>query len=86
VPAGSPLHRIEDVDREAVRIAVTAKSAYDLFLTRSLKHAQLVRAATTPESIDMMVAQELDAVAAVRTALVTPARQLGARVLSGHVQ
>ena len=63
VPAGSPLRRIEDVDRDGVRIAVTAKSAYDLFLTRELKHAQLVRAATTPESIDLMVAQKLDALA-----------------------
>jgi polar amino acid transport system substrate-binding protein len=85
VPAGSALRRIEDVDRDGVRIAVTARSAYDLFLTRELKHAQLVRAATTPESIEMMRAQKLDAVAAVRTALVSSAGQLpGARVLSGH--
>jgi polar amino acid transport system substrate-binding protein len=85
VPAGSPLRRIEDVDRDGVRIAVTAKSAYDLFLTRELKHAQLVRAATTPESIDLMVAQKLDALAAVRTALVAAVRQVnGAQILSGH--
>ncbi|HUR58313.1 MAG TPA: ABC transporter substrate-binding protein [Opitutaceae bacterium] len=85
VPAGSPLRRIEDVDRDGVRIAVTAKSAYDLFLTRELKHARLLRAGTTPESIDMMVAQKLDAVAAVRTALVSGAPQVpGSRVLSGH--
>ena len=84
-PAGSPLQRIEDVDREGVRIAVTAKSAYDLFLSRDLKHAQLVRAATTPESIDMMMAQKLDAVAGVKAALVTSARQIpGSRVLNGH--
>ena len=84
VPAGSPLRRIEDVDREGVRIAVTAKSAYDLFLSRDLKRAQLVRAATTPESLDLMVAQKLDAVAAVRTALVEPARKLGGQVMRGH--
>ena len=85
VPAGSPLQRIEDVDREGVRIAVTAKSAYDLFLTRELKHAQLVRAATTPESFDLMRSQKLDAVAAVRTALVPAAREIpGSRVMSGR--
>jgi polar amino acid transport system substrate-binding protein len=85
VPANSPLRRIDDVDAEGVRVAVTAKSAYDLFLTRELKHAQLVRAATTPESIDLMEAQTLDAVAAVRTVLVAAARRLqGSRVLSGH--
>src|SRR3954463_15191757 len=44
VPADSPLRRIEDVDREGVRIAVGAKSAYDLYLTRTLKRARLVRA------------------------------------------
>jgi polar amino acid transport system substrate-binding protein len=85
VPAGSPLQRIEDVDRAGVRIAVTSKSAYDLFLTRELKQAQLVHAATTPESIEMMGAQQLDAVAAVRTALAPVARRIpGSRVLSGH--
>src|SRR5467141_4478263 len=44
VPAGSPIRTIADVDREGVRIAVAAKSAYDLYLSRSLKCAQLVRA------------------------------------------
>ena len=43
VPAGSSLRSLADVDREGVRIAVSEKSAYDLFLTRSLKHATLVR-------------------------------------------
>src|SRR6266851_7844279 len=37
VPADSPLRAIEDVDRNGVRIAVGAKSAYDLYLTRTLK-------------------------------------------------
>jgi polar amino acid transport system substrate-binding protein len=85
VPAGSALQGIEDVDREGVRIAVTAQSAYDLFLSRELKHAQIVRAVNTPQSFELMVAQNLDAVAAVRTALVAAAKQLpGSHVLSGH--
>jgi polar amino acid transport system substrate-binding protein len=85
VPAGSRLRRIEDVDREGVRIAVTAKSAYDLYLSRELKAAQLVRTATTPDSIELMVSQRLDAVAAVRTALVTAAKRIpGSQVLAGR--
>jgi polar amino acid transport system substrate-binding protein len=85
VPAGSPLLRIEDVDRDGVRIAVTANSAYDLFLSRELKHAQIVRADNTPKSVELMLGQKLDAVAAVKTALVAEAkRQPGSRVLSGH--
>lgn len=85
VPAGSPLQTIADVDRDGVRIAVTAQSAYDLFLTRELRHAQLVRATNTPMSIDMMIEQKLDAVAAVRTALVAvKPRVPGSRILAGH--
>lgn len=85
VAADSPLRRIEDVDREGVRIAVTAGSAYDLFLSRELKHAQIVRAKDTPKSMQMMSEQKLDAVAAVRTALATQAKRVpGLRVLSGH--
>jgi polar amino acid transport system substrate-binding protein len=85
VPAGSALQKIEDVDHPGLRIAVTGESAYDLFLTRTLKHAQIVRAVNTPKSFDLLLEQQLDAVAAVRTALVTAARRLtGSRVLSGH--
>lgn len=85
VPAGSPLQNVADVDRNGVRIAVTTNSAYDLFLSRELKHAQLVRAETTPKSIDMMIEQKLDAVAAVRTALVTASWSIpNSRVMKGH--
>lgn len=85
VPNTSALQRIEDVDHEGVRIAVTAGSAYDLFLSRELKHAQIVRARDTPKSMELMLEQKLDAVAAVRTALVAEARRVpGLRVLNGH--
>lgn len=85
VPSDSKLRRIDDVDRVGVRIAVTRGSAYDLFLSRELKNGQLVRADNTPQSIDLMLRQRLDAVAAVRTALVTAAKQIpGSRVLDGH--
>jgi polar amino acid transport system substrate-binding protein len=85
VRAGSPLRTIEDVDQDGVRIAVTARSAYDLFLSRNLKAAQIVRAETTPISIDLMVAQNLDAVAAVRTALVAAGGRVpGSKILEGH--
>ena len=46
VPANSPVQSIEDVDRAGVRISVMHKSAYDLYLSRSLQHAQLVQAAS----------------------------------------
>ncbi|MGH8741803.1 MAG: transporter substrate-binding domain-containing protein, partial [Burkholderiales bacterium] len=52
LPAGSALQSIADVDRAGVRIAVSARSAYDLYLSRNLKHAELVRA----EGIEASVA------------------------------
>src|SRR5262249_59265421 len=42
VPAGSKLRTIADVDASGVRIAVTARSAYGLWLDRNIKHATLV--------------------------------------------
>jgi polar amino acid transport system substrate-binding protein len=85
VAIASTLNRIEDVDHEGIRIAVTAGSAYDLFLSRELQHAQIVRATDTPKSMELMQEQKLDAVAAVRTALAAEARRVpGLRVLSGH--
>ena len=46
VPKDSALKRIEDVDAAGVRIAVNKGSAYDLYLTRTLKNATLLRATT----------------------------------------
>ena len=40
VPAGSPLEKIEDVDKPGIKIAVPARAAYDLYLTRTLQHAE----------------------------------------------
>jgi polar amino acid transport system substrate-binding protein len=82
VPANSPIRTTADADREGVRIAVGAKSAYDLFLSRSLTRAQIVRAPSALEAVDLFVADKLEAVAGVRAALVTAAAQIpGSRVL-----
>jgi polar amino acid transport system substrate-binding protein len=42
VPAGSKIRDVADVDRDGTRVAIAAKSAYEFFLGRSLKHARLV--------------------------------------------
>jgi len=54
----SPLRTIEDVDRDGVRVAVGSKSAYDLYLSRTLKRAQLVRAPTSLAAIEMFSARK----------------------------
>jgi polar amino acid transport system substrate-binding protein len=63
VPAGSPLRTVAEVDRPGVRIGVKEGSAYDLFLTRTLRHANVVRGA---EGTDVFVARNLEAGAGVR--------------------
>jgi polar amino acid transport system substrate-binding protein len=84
VPAGSPLHSFEDVDRPGVRIAVSERSAYDLYLARNLQHAALHRAKGLKGAFDLFVDQELDALAGLRPALIGNAETLpGARVLDG---
>jgi polar amino acid transport system substrate-binding protein len=86
VPAGSPIRTLADVDRDGVRIAVSGKSAYDLFLSRSLKHATLVRAEGIDASYRLFVAEQLDALAGLAPRLVADADTLpGSRVLDGQV-
>jgi polar amino acid transport system substrate-binding protein len=81
----SPLHSIADFDRQGVRIAVGRGAAYDLFLTRSLKHAQLVRADTSAGAVDLFLDQGLEAAAGVRQPLVAFAKtHPGLRVIEGR--
>jgi polar amino acid transport system substrate-binding protein len=85
VPAGSRFRNVADVDREGVRIAVGAKGGPDLALSRTLKHAQLVRAPTVAAARNLFVAEKLDALAGLRPSLVTHAREIpGSRVLEGR--
>ena len=85
VPQSSPLQANDDVDRAGVRIAVGRGSAYDLYLTRTIKHAQLVRAATSPAALDLFLNDKLDAGAGVKQPVVKFAAQHpGLRVLPGR--
>jgi polar amino acid transport system substrate-binding protein len=86
VPPGSPIKTPADVDREGVRVAVSAKSAYDLYLSRTLKHAQLVRAEGIPASFELFKAQKLEALAGLRPGLMRDSEKLpGSRVLDGQI-
>jgi polar amino acid transport system substrate-binding protein len=84
VPADSPIQSIEEVDREGVRIAVSARSAYELWLSDNIKHAQLIMAQGLAGSFDTFVEQKLDALAGLRPRLVDDVKKLpGARILDG---
>ena len=86
VPAGSPLRALADVDRDGVRIAVSGKSAYDLFLSRTLHRATLVRAEGIEASVRLFVEERLEALACLVPRLVAAAEALpGSRVLDGQV-
>jgi len=85
VPAGSPFTSVDEVDRSGVRIAVSGRSAYDLFLTRSLAHAELVRAKGVGGASELFGRERLDALAGLRPALLEEARKhAGSRVLDGY--
>ncbi len=66
VPTDSELATVADVDREGVRIGVKRGSAYDLFLTRTLEHATVVRG---DEGVDIFRAEGLEVVAGIRQPL-----------------
>ncbi len=85
VPKDSQLRSIAEADREGVRVAVAAKTAFDLFLSRSLRRAQLVRTQGTPGAFKMFVADRLDALAGLRPTLVEYVEKLpGSRLLDGR--
>jgi polar amino acid transport system substrate-binding protein len=85
VPAGSPLQAISDVDKKGVRIAVSARSAYDLYLSRYLEHAELVRVEGLNAALDLFVTDKLDALAGLKPRLLSDVEQVpGARILDGR--
>jgi polar amino acid transport system substrate-binding protein len=82
VPAGSPLRTVADVDQPGVRVGVKQGSAYDLFLTRTLRHATVVRGA---EGTAACVAGGLEAAAGIREPLTEfVAREPGYRLIDGR--
>ncbi|HYX64683.1 MAG TPA: transporter substrate-binding domain-containing protein [Burkholderiales bacterium] len=86
VPLGSPIKSIADIDREGVRVSVSDRSAYDLFLTRTLKKAKIIRTPGIPASFDTFVREKLDALAGLKPRLVEEqARLSGSRILEGEV-
>jgi len=85
VPAGSSLKAIADVDRAGVRIAVTARSAYGLWLDRNIKHAELIQSTSLDGAYEQFVADKLEALAGLRPRLLADVQKLrGARILDGQ--
>ena len=82
VPPSSPLRHAGEVDRDGTRIGVIAGSAYDLFLTRALAQASLVRLPGPAQVLEALLGARVDLIAGVRPALETDARRVpGSRLL-----
>jgi len=81
----SPVRVNADVDRPGTRVVVASGSAYDLYLSRELKHATLVRVPTSQAVTNTFVARDLEVAAGVRQQLESDARRIaGVRVLAGR--
>ncbi len=85
VRESSPLKANEEVDRPGTRVMVGSGSAYDLYLTRALKSAQIVRAPTSPQVVERMLAENTEVAAGVKQQLQADAARLpGLRLLPGR--
>lgn len=85
VPPGSPISTLAEVDRPGVRIASTARAAYDLWLERNIRHATVIRADSIDNAYELFARDKLDVLAGLRPRLVSDVlRMPGARILDGQ--
>jgi polar amino acid transport system substrate-binding protein len=85
VPESSELASVEEVDRPGVRVGISANSAYDLFLSRTIKLAELIRAPNPDAAFQLLLDDKVDVVAGVRQHLVANSSKLpGSRVFQGR--
>jgi len=81
----SPLQATDEVDRRGQRVVVGKGSAYDLYLSRELKHAAIERAATSPTVVDEFLRSGADVAAGVRQQLESDCERFpGLRLLPGN--
>ena len=86
VRAGASIATASDVDQAGIRIGVLEKSGADLYLSRTLKNAMLVRVKSLPENYALLDTGKADVIAATKPALFTgAASRPGSRVLDGRI-
>ena len=85
VPGGSSIATMADVDRPGIRVAVQQKSQPDIFLSRTLKNAVVVRASSLAGTVDALRSGSADAIFSIKPSLFEISNQLpGSRVLDGR--
>jgi len=85
VRTGSPITSNDQVDRKGHRVVLGRNSAYDLYLTRVLKQAEILRTPTSPEVVDTFVKGNYEVAAGVKRQLELDAQRTpGVRILPGR--
>jgi polar amino acid transport system substrate-binding protein len=85
VPGSSPLHAAAEVDRDGTRVAVSARSSLDLHLTRTLRHAQIIRIPGANGAAEAFMAGNAEVLASVRQQVERVAARIpGSRILDGR--
>jgi polar amino acid transport system substrate-binding protein len=85
VPAGSPIRSLDEVDRPGIRIAVADKSAYELYLSRNIKQATLMRTQGIDASLNLFLSEKLEVLSGLKPRLLMDVEKLpGARLLDGQ--
>ena len=82
---GSALQDNADVDQPANRVVVGKGSAYDLYLSRELKQAQILRSSSSPTVVDTFIEVGAEVAAGVKQQLEADALRVGGvRLLPGR--
>lgn len=84
VPEGSPIKSIADVDTKGVRIAVSARSAYDLWLVNNIRNATLVQVSGLDAAYEKFMSDKLEVLAGLRPGLLKDVEKApGLKILDG---
>jgi polar amino acid transport system substrate-binding protein len=85
IPGGSSISTMADVDRAGIRVAVQEKSQPDIFVSRTLKNAVVVRASSLAGTLEMLKSGRADVIFSIKPSLFEVSNQLlGSRVLDGR--
>jgi polar amino acid transport system substrate-binding protein len=85
VAAGSSITTMADIDRSGIKVAVQEKSQPDVFVSRTLKNAEVIRAPSLAGTMEMLKSKKADAIFSIKPSLFEASNQLpGSRVLEGR--
>src|SRR5262245_12862390 len=85
VQPGSTLKTLADVDKPGIRIVTNERAAYELWLSRNLKHAKLITEKGADQAFKRFVDEKLEAYAGLKPRLTTDQEKLpGSRILGGR--